>query len=313
MSENIPRAQRLMSLVLALSDTERGLTKEKILATVRGYQDGTSESIEKRFTRDKNDLSALGFNIEVKLNHMGEDCYVITKHAKKLSATLTPQERVLAEAAANLWSDTDESDFHARILAIFGSADGESSIHPASSQLSGAKAIATISRAISAAKPIVFSYVKTDSAKAEKRTVEPWYLFLESGNLYVRGFDRARKDDRVFRISRISGKSPLKMLEDSFTHPTPQGAFTGLDQIKPLLAVKSNTAQLIRQHGHVLENRSGELPAGWDLIEGADASFSEWIDRILSQIENVVVLEPADLRGFIDDRIDALAKEDHRG
>lgn len=298
---------------MALSNRERGLTKEKIFELVPGYSEGSEETIEKRFTRDKEELAELGFNLELKSDPLHGQKYVLQKHADVLAPDLTAQERLLAQAAANLWSSSEEPDFHLRLLATVSAGDTESGPNSPRSELSGTKAVATIAKAISENKPVRFAYTKTDSARTETRTIEPWYLFLESGNLYVRGFDQERKDKRVFRLSRVNPDKKLEILDEEFTQPIPEDERSGLDKITPLLAVKSDSGALVRQHSHVLENDERNLPDGWDLMIGTPASFREWIDRVLGEIENVVVLEPEDFRTSIDDRIDALAGEDNRG
>ncbi|HHT41645.1 MAG TPA: WYL domain-containing protein [Actinomyces sp.] len=314
MSGNVTRAERLLGLVMALSNRERGLTKEKIFKLVPGYDQGTEESIEKRFTRDKEELRDLGFKLETKLDPYLRETYILAEHKDALAPDLTSQERLLAQAAANLWSSSEEPEFHARLLATVSTDNGpEEGPQPPKSELSGTRAVATIARAISANKPVRFAYVKTNSTETETRTIEPWYLFLEAGNLYVRGFDLKRNDERVFRLSRVDADKKIEILDQEFSQPIPQDDRSGLDKITPTLAVKKERAALLRQHSSALENLENKLPDGWELLIGMPASFREWVDRVLAEIEDVVVLEPTAFRDFIDERIDALAGEGSNG
>ena len=53
------KSERLVNLVIALLATKRYLTKSEIFRTIEGYE-GSSESMERMFERDKDELRALG-------------------------------------------------------------------------------------------------------------------------------------------------------------------------------------------------------------------------------------------------------------
>ena len=58
------KSERLVNLVIALLATKRSLTKAEIFRTIEGYE-GTDESMERMFERDKDELRSLGIEIEV--------------------------------------------------------------------------------------------------------------------------------------------------------------------------------------------------------------------------------------------------------
>ena len=58
------KSERLVNLVIALLATRRSLTKSEIFRTIDGY-DGSEESMERMFERDKDELRSLGIEIEV--------------------------------------------------------------------------------------------------------------------------------------------------------------------------------------------------------------------------------------------------------
>ena len=58
------KTERLINLTLALLATKRYLKKSEIFRTVQGY-DGTADSMDRMFERDKDDLRALGIEIQV--------------------------------------------------------------------------------------------------------------------------------------------------------------------------------------------------------------------------------------------------------
>jgi len=53
------KTERLVNLTLALLASKRFLKKSEILRTVAGYE-GSAESMDRMFERDKDDLRALG-------------------------------------------------------------------------------------------------------------------------------------------------------------------------------------------------------------------------------------------------------------
>jgi len=58
------KIERLINLTIALLATKRYLTKSEIFNSVEGYE-GTPETKERMFERDKDDLRSLGIEIEV--------------------------------------------------------------------------------------------------------------------------------------------------------------------------------------------------------------------------------------------------------
>ena len=315
MAEKVSQAQRLLGLVLALSNRELGLTKAEIDRLVPGYEGGSGEAAEKRFTRDKDELANLGFDVQVVKNHLLETVYKLATKGADLTASLNGEERMLLAAAANLWSDDNSSEVQIRLHSRF-----HDSPDTPTATLSGAKTVAALVRAITNAQPVRFNYRKTGSIAAETREIEPWYLFLESGNLYLRGFDRDRDDSRFFRVSRIDEDAPVVVLPQAFTHPVPEHTSVGLDQIEPILALRENSGRLLRLNSDPTKTPPALKDQGWEVVQGQAAPFSEWAERVLAEVEHAVVIQPASLRDFVDKRIDALADlssdkgmEDHRG
>ena len=58
------KIERLINLTIALLATKRYLTKKQIFSSVEGYE-GTPETKERMFERDKDDLRNLGVVIEL--------------------------------------------------------------------------------------------------------------------------------------------------------------------------------------------------------------------------------------------------------
>ena len=58
------KAERLINLTIALLGSKRYLAKSEIFRDVAGYE-GSSETMERMFERDKDELRNLGIDIEV--------------------------------------------------------------------------------------------------------------------------------------------------------------------------------------------------------------------------------------------------------
>ena len=58
------KIERLINLTIALLASQRFLTKSEIFRTVQGYE-GSAETKERMFERDKDDLRTLGITIDV--------------------------------------------------------------------------------------------------------------------------------------------------------------------------------------------------------------------------------------------------------
>ncbi|EPD30477.1 helix-turn-helix transcriptional regulator [Gleimia europaea] len=296
MSVDTSRGQRLLGLVLALSKRELGLTASQIFDLVPGYEE-QGLARERRFTRDKADLKDMGFNLKTGVNHEGDEIYILEK-GTGIEADLTPAEELLVHAAGGLWSQDREPNFAARLHAILN--------NPGSmpqTSLSGLRAVAAFARAVTEGKQVVFTYMKPHG-DALRRTVEPWYMFLQDGNLYLCGFDRGRQEKRTFRLSRVD-ESNIEILDEPITTTPCADDDRGLFLITPTLAIKEGAALLTRQHTSVIGQ---EAPRGWEIHEGRAGSLGVWLERVLGEIENIVVLGPPALVHAVDRRIDALGE-----
>ncbi|MDK7143820.1 WYL domain-containing protein [Gleimia europaea] len=296
MNVDTSRGQRLLGLVLALSKRELGLTATQIFDLVPGYE-VQGPARERRFTRDKADLKDMGFNLKTGVNHSGDEIYILEKGAG-IEADLTPAEELLVHAASGLWSKDREPNFYARLHAIL--------TNPGSmpqTSLSGLRAVAAFARAVTEGKLVVFTYKKPYS-DVLRRTVEPWYMFLQDGNLYMCGYDRGRQDKRTFRLSRVD-ENNIEILDEPIVTAPAEDDDRGLFLISPTLAIKEGAALLTRQHTRA----TGQpVPSGWEIHEGKAGSLGVWLERVLGEIDNIVVLGPPSLVRAVDRRIEALGE-----
>ncbi|MGX1121657.1 putative DNA-binding transcriptional regulator YafY [Streptomyces ambofaciens] len=158
-------------------------------------------------------------------------------------------------------------------------------------------------------RPVVFDYRKANAAQPEPRHVEPWALECWRGHWYLAGFDRDRGAERVFRLSRITGK--VRSRGSRFTAPVPD-VVTVRETVASWAGESADRSALIRLRtgaGYPLRAKATgvrELGDGWDELE---IPYGHGLDAWLVEFgPDVVVLEPAELRADVVDRLRAVAK-----
>ncbi|HAS31436.1 MAG TPA: WYL domain-containing protein, partial [Microbacterium sp.] len=120
-SVKTPPEERLVNLVVALTATDQGLTKDTILANVTGYREqreagASKDALEKMFERDKENLRALGVPIETigdwaDPDDLREARYRVPAAEYTLPDDLefSPAELALLTLAGSVWSESSMS------------------------------------------------------------------------------------------------------------------------------------------------------------------------------------------------------------
>ncbi len=159
-------------------------------------------------------------------------------------------------------------------------------------------------------RPVTFDYRKANAARPEQRQVEPWTLECWRGHWYLAGWDRERGAERVFRLSRISGK--VRSRAGAFTAEVPD-VVTVRETVESWAGETATRTALIRlraDSGYPLRARAisvRELGDGWEELE---IPYGHGLDAWLVEFgPDVVVSEPADLRADVVDRLRAVAKD----
>jgi proteasome accessory factor B len=115
----------------------------------------------------------------------------------------------------------------------------------------------------------------------------------------------------MFRLSRVHGQVVLD--RRSGTYEVPEG--TDLRAITSMLApapAERTATVLVRQGaGHGLRRHAEpdgpETPQGWDRLRVRYAGSGALADEVLGYGADVVVLEPAEVRAMVVDRLEELA------
>ncbi|BDM68435.1 WYL domain-containing protein [Streptomyces nigrescens] len=327
----IAKAERLMNLALCLLGTRRPLTKRELRSSIEAYREafgagnGTpsgDEAFNRMFERDKDDLRELGLVIETVEGIDGEVGYLARRDSNRLPPiTLDAEEAAALGLAAKVWQQARLAGAASGALQKLRAAgmplagDGEdydagqphSALEPRIPTHEAA--FEPLMLACRDRRPVVFDYRKSNAARPEQRQVEPWILECWRGHWYVAGWDRERKAERVFRLSRITGK--VRSRQGKFTAPVPDHVTVRetVESWAGETATGTARIKLRAEHGYPLRARAlsvRDLGDGWDELEipnghGLDAWLVEFGP-------DVVVLEPAELRADVVDRLRAVAK-----
>ncbi|MDQ0797353.1 YafY family protein [Streptomyces sp. B1I3] len=315
----IAKAERLMNLALCLLGTRRPLSKRELRGSIEAYLEaGTDESFNRMFERDKDDLRELGLVIETVENLDGDTGYLARRDSNRLPPiTLDAEEAAALGLAAKVWQQARLAGAASGALqklraAGMPEAEDAYEVHSALEPRIPVHeaAFEPLMLACRDRRPVTFDYRKANAARPEQRQVEPWTLECWRGHWYLAGWDRERGAERVFRLSRISGK--VRSRAGAFTAQVPD-VVTVRETVESWAGETATRTARIRLRtgaGYPLRSRAisvRELGDGWEELE---IPYGHGLDAWLVEFgPDVVVSEPADLRADVMDRLRAVAKD----
>ncbi|MQY14005.1 Protein PafB [Streptomyces sp. RB5] len=325
----IAKAERLMNLALCLLATNRPLTKRELRGSIEAYIEAGGfpgrpsdaagdEAFNRMFERDKDDLRELGLIIETVESLDGDTGYLARRDSNRLPPiTLDAEEAAALGVAAKVWQ-------HARLAGAASGAlqklraagmpvaDVPYGEHSAIEPRIPAReaAFEPLMLACRDRRPVVFDYRKASAARPEQRHVEPWQLECWRGQWYLAGWDRDRAAERVFRLSRITGR--VRARGNGFVRDVPDRVEVRETVERWAGEIADRTALIRLRTGcgyplraKALGIREAALP-GWDELE---IPYGHGLDAWLVEFgPDVVVLEPSELRADVVDRLRAVAK-----
>ena len=270
---SVPGEQRLFSLVLALVVSPEGATKRELLSSVHGYADRyrhgeTSVALEKQFERDKDQLRALGIQIDTfddpqEPGNNQLTRYRISKDLLQFPADLRFSERelMLLRLAALAWSEgslSAESRRAAMKLEALGAGLDVQHLGVAP-RLGSAEAAATpLQQAIDAGRAVRFDYRMPDRDAPLSRRVAPLRLHRADGRWHLVSWDLDRNAARTFLLARIEGR--VQLLSDVFDEALRAHADAAIADLEQLRS--SRRARLSVRRGSIAEARlSGRAAA----------------------------------------------------
>lgn len=315
----IPAEERLTNLVVALMSTDIGLTKQQILENVSGYRQrveagGKAEALEKMFERDKDDLRAMGVPIETigdptDPQDLREARYRIPQAEYDLPADIEFSDAELAvlRLAGSVWSsesvsaDAQSGVRKIRALGI----DGDEPIIGFAPRITVRDpAFPALQEGIERSRVVVFDYLKPGEEASTRRRMRPLALVEYEARWHVYGIDVDADGERTFLLSRIV--SDVKVTGQTFDPALRDGAadraLAGLAAVAEsqtaLLEVTPGTEAALR-----LGRRAAPAPQGLRVPYVDRHIFA---DELATYGPEVRVVEPADLREAVIDRLQAI-------
>ena len=304
------KTERLINLTIALLATKRYLTKSEIFRTVEGYE-GSAETKERMFERDKDDLRTLGIVIEVGSFDplFGDEAgYRIKSESYQLDlGEITPTEISLLSLAADAWQGAafaDAAQSAILKLSSIGVPADPIEIPGLSPKLANSsKDLETVTSAIADSDFLVFDYLSA-TLVAEERVIIPIALSNKKGFWYVTGVDQDLQEVRTFRMDRIQGSLEAKENKESFEYPVD----FELDQ--PLASHAANFAVMdIRKgKGQALRSLATSIEdlGEWDQVKVPIFTIESMTAQILWHGEDVFVHKPSDLVASVVAGLEAL-------
>ena len=307
------KIERLINLTIALLATKRYLTKSEIFRSVEGYE-GSPETKERMFERDKDDLRSLGIEIEVGSYDPlfnDEAGYRIKQEKYQLDlGQITPTEISLLSLAAQAWQGAsfDEAAQKALLkLNSIGVPSDSLTLPGASNKLSdGGRDFPLIAKAIADQQLLTFTYIDSQLFQNVRKIV-PIGLSSRAGFWYLSGVDQEIQEIRTFRVDRIEGEIAASKGPRDFETPQnfdPKGVFEG--------GSPTSFASIDARKGKGTSLRalatSTESLGEWDRLRVPIYNLHTLASMVLWHGNDVFVQQPQELREILIGQLDSLVK-----
>ena len=307
------KIERLINLTIALLATKRYLTKSEIFRSVEGYE-GSPETKERMFERDKDDLRSLGIEIEVGSYDPlfnDEAGYRIKQEKYQLDlGQITPTEISLLSLAAQAWQGAsfDEAAQKALLkLNSIGVPSDSLTLPGASNKLSdGGRDFPLIAKAIAEQQLLTFTYIDSQLFQNVRKIV-PIGLSSRAGFWYLSGVDQEIQEIRTFRVDRIEGEIAASKGPRDFETPQnfdPKGVFEGGSPTSfASIDVRKGKGTSLRALA-----TSTESLGEWDRLRVPIYNLHTLASMVLWHGNDVFVQQPQELREILIGQLDSLVK-----
>jgi proteasome accessory factor B len=293
------KTERLINLTLALLASKRYLSKAEILRSIPGYE-GSPETKERMFERDKDDLRSLGIQIDVNnFDPLFEDeqGYLIKNDSFQFAENeFTKEELLLLTMAANLWHDSaveiDSQNALLKIQSLSGPVENDMTTTPTLRITEDWQLLVSIFTAVQNKQILEFNY------RGKKRQVNPYGLYSSNGFWYLIAFEiNAIKS---FKLVRIEGEVDLIGEKDAFEKPDNFN-------VGNFLKAESNSVSLVSKiqvrKGAALSLRNKftakDLDSEWDLMDIPYTNEQELLEMVLWHGTDLKLIEPTALRQLL--------------
>jgi proteasome accessory factor B len=293
------KTERLINLTLALLASKRYLSKAEILRSIPGYE-GSPETKERMFERDKDDLRSLGIQIDVNnFDPLFEDeqGYLIKNDSFQFAENeFTKEELLLLTMAANLWHDSaveiDSQNALLKIQSLSGPVENDMTTTPTLRITEDWQLLVSIFTAVQNKQILEFNY------RGKKRQVNPYGLYSSNGFWYLIAFEI--NVIKSFKLVRIEGEVDLIGEKDAFEKPD------NFD-VGNFLKGESNSVSLVSKiqvrKGAALSLRNKftvkDLDSEWDLMDIPYTNEQELLEMVLWHGTDLKLIEPTALRQLL--------------
>jgi proteasome accessory factor B len=316
------KTERILNLTICLLVTRSYLPKSRIRQIVEGYHDLTDQAFERTFERDKDELRKLGIPLQVgSYDPLFDDepGYRIERTDFELPPIeLDADEAAVVGVAARSWQHTSVAESTRNALTKLRAAG----IEPDASQLSALEPNVAANEA--AFEPLWNAVLDRTRVSFEYRdrgirTLEPWGLTSAKGRWYVVGHDTDRDATRMFRLSRIIGTPRRVSREGAYEVPADLQLRRLARTLAPdeprasaVVAIRPGKAPGLRRRSRPVNvDRQAALPQRWpqgfEVVEVSYADQGFLSEELAGYAADVVVLEPAELRTVVIDRLRTVA------
>lgn len=293
------------------------MSKADIFKNVRGYrdefgEDGATDSLNKKFERDKEELKSMGIPLKTSEPENPADAVYFIP-SDEYTFSFSAAELSLLTAASAVWSESahsvEASEARLRLLAADGVDSAAANLAPRIDTHDAA--YPKIATAITKNQVVRFPYLKPGQAKYEVRTVTPLSVVNYDGRWHLLAFDHDREAERTFLLRRIVGKvSPV-----SQATPTqkPDTRAAGLfiehlnelwDSLEAAIRVTPGTKASVA----LANRRSTTINGDTYTIHYLDEAVLA--DELCEYGAEAIVLSPLSLRDAVIARLERLA-DDH--
>jgi len=310
------KTERLVNLTIALLATKRYITKSEIFRTVDGYE-GSHESKERMFERDKDDLRNLGIEIEVgSFDPLFEDeaGYRIKPDRYQFQlGDLNSQEISLLSLAAEAWRGAalDGAALTAlrKLHAIGIESDIESIPDLAPHANIQDKNLQVAISAITAKQKISFSYL-SEELSSQERSIDPYAVSSRYGHWYLYGLDLEKTAIRSFRMDRLASDIKVEGKTGAFEVSSDFNLASLSER-----SDQAHSALIYLRTGRALALRSRSNPArrvseiaGWDLVAIKYSDEERFIEELLWYGDDAIVVEPHSIKDELVSRLESGVK-----
>jgi len=307
------KSERLVNLVIALLATKRSLTKAEIFRTIEGYE-GSDESMERMFERDKDELRSLGIEIEVSgIDPLFDDeqgYRIKPENFAMDSKGYSAAEIAYMSLGAQLWKDASLDEPSQRALRKLSGFNASLDVGDlpavAPITLSAPNFLNEIINAISEKRTVEFSYLHSDLL-VSKRRVNVYSYFARQSYWYFTGLDLDKQDLRTFRCDRVVGNLETSKKTQNYQIPHDWTNQSTLEEAAPKLRA---TLRIRKGRGSQLRSIARSVQAGAEHDSGniEYSSETEIVSLILWHLDDVEVVSPESLRSQIRISLQALVE-----